>query len=92
VTEMSPEARISAGLAASTAADQRREERRRLADAENVEPETEEQRLDRLVEKMRAEPAWYDAQPSSFKIALGLHVRNKLRAQALFGDKTGEQK
>jgi hypothetical protein len=88
VSEPTPEARISAGLTASE--DRRRQERQALAAQEPEEPETEEQRLDRLVEKMRAEPAWYDQQPPTLKMAIGHHLRNKLRAQALFG--TGDQK
>jgi hypothetical protein len=85
VTEPTPEARISAGLAASTQADERRAERRRLAAAEDENRETEDERLDRMIKRAEEDPAFDASLTSAQRIAMGYRRRNLLRAAALAG-------
>jgi hypothetical protein len=83
MTEPTPHERLVAGHQANQPAqEQRRQARRDLALEES---ETPEQEMDRLLQKMHDDPAWYDALPPIEKLALGHHYRNKLRAEALLG-------
>jgi hypothetical protein len=78
-----PVARIAAGHRVTQEAQAQRLKERQAMGYE--EPETSEQRMDRLLQKMHDDPEWYNALPSVEKIALGHHYRNKLRAEALLG-------